>query len=123
MATTALSSSTSTALSTSAAATAAANKANAQKLLTSLGAGSGVDVSSLAQNLVSAEITPQKNIINSKITKNDSRVSGYSAVAFVVSELNTAFSALKDQTAFNSVTSSNSQSNAFSVTTTTAAAM
>lgn len=118
MATTAVSST-----ANSAADIAAANKAAAQKILTSLSAGSGVDTASLAQNLVSAEITPQKNIINSKITKNDSRVSGYSAVAFVVSELNTAFSALKDQTAFNSVTSSNSQSNAFSVTTTTAAAI
>lgn len=118
MATTAVSSKAS-----SAADIAAANKAAAQKILTSLSAGSGVDTASLAQNLVNAEITPQQNIINAKITKNDSRVSGYSAVAFVVSELNTAFGALKDQTAFNSVTASNSQSSAFSVTTTTAAAI
>jgi len=63
MATTALSSSTAAALSSSAAsnaATAAAtNKANAQKLITSLGAGSGVDVASLAQNLVDAERLPK----------------------------------------------------------------
>ena len=118
MATTAVTSKTS-----SAADIAAANKAAAQKILTSLNAGSGVDTASLAQNLVNAEITPQQNIINSKITKNDARVSGYSAVAFVVSELNTAFTGLKDQTAFNSVSASNSQSNAFSVTTTTSAAI
>jgi flagellar hook-associated protein 2 len=118
MATTAVSSTAS-----SAADIAAANKAAAQKILTSLSAGSGVDTASLAQNLVNAEITPQKNIINSKITKNDSRVSGYSAVAFVVSELNTAFTSLKDQSAFNSVVATNSQTNAFSVTTTTAAAI
>ena len=90
MATTAVTSKTS-----SAADIAAANKAAAQKILTSLNAGSGVDTASLAQNLVNAEITPQQNIINSKITKNDARVSGYSAVAFVVSELNTAFTGLK----------------------------
>ena len=121
MATTALSSSTSTALSTSAAATAAANKANAQKLLTSLGAGSGVDVSSLAQNLVSAERVPKENAINAKITKNESRISGYSALSFVLSGVKTAMTALKDQNNFNAVTATNSNTAAFSVTTSAAA--
>jgi flagellar hook-associated protein 2 len=102
---------------------AAANKASAQKIITSLNAGSGVDTASLAQNLVNAEKVPQQNALNAKITKNDSRVSGYSAVAFVLSELNTAFAALKDQSSFNSVSASNTQSNAFSVTTTTAASV
>jgi flagellar hook-associated protein 2 len=121
MATTALSSSTSTALSTSAAATAAANKANAQKLLTSLGAGSGVDVNSLAQNLVSAERVPKENAINAKITKNESRISGYSALSFVLSGVKTAMTALKDQNNFNAVTATNSNTAAFSVTTSAAA--
>jgi len=107
----------------SAADIAAANKAAAQKIITSLSAGSGVDTASLAQNLVNAEKVPQQNALNAKISKNDSRVSGYSAVAFVLSELNTAFTSLKDQTSFNSVSASNSQSSAFSVTTTTAAAV
>ena len=121
MATTALSSSTSAALSTSAAATAAANKANAQKLLTSLGAGSGVDVNSLAENLVSAERVPKENAINAKITKNDARISGYSALSFVLSGVKTAMAALKDQNNFNAVTATNSNTAAFSVTTSAAA--
>ncbi len=121
MATTALSSSTSSALASSAAATAAANKANAQKLLTSLGAGSGVDVSSLAQNLVSAERVPKENAINAKITKNESRISGYSALSFVLSGVKTAMTALKDQNNFNAVTASNSNTAAFGVTTSAAA--
>lgn len=100
---------------------ASANKAAAQKIITSLSAGSGVDTASLAQNLVNAEKVPQQNAINAKISKNDARVSGYSAMAFVASELNTAFTSLKDQSSFNSVSASNSQSSAFSVTTTTAA--
>ena len=121
MATTALSSSTSSALASSAAATAAANKANAQKLLTSLGAGSGVDVNSLAENLVSAERVPKENAINAKITKNESRISGYSALSFVLSGVKTAMTALKDQNNFNAVTASNSNTAAFSVTTSAAA--
>ena len=122
MATTAVSSAAASTVS-SAAEIAAANKAAAQKIITSLSAGSGVDTASLAQNLVNAEKVPQQNAINAKITKNDARVSGYSAVAFVLSELNTAFTSLKDKTSFNSVSASNSQSSAFSVTTTTAAAV
>jgi flagellar hook-associated protein 2 len=121
MATTALSSSTSSALSNSAAATAAANKANAQKLLTSMGAGSGVDVNSLAQNLVSAERVPKENAINAKITKNESRISGYSALSFVLSGVKTAMTALKDQNNFNAVTATNSNTAAFGVTTSAAA--
>ena len=115
MATTAVST-TSKAAST-AADIAAANRAAAQKLLTSLNAGSGVDVASLAQNLVDAEKTPQQNAINAKITKNEARVSGYAAISFVSSELNNAFTALKDQNNFSSLAATNSQPSAFAVTT------
>ena len=99
MATTAVSSTSSAASSAAsvAAATAAANRAAAQKLMTSLNAGSGVDVAALAQNLVDAEATPQKNAINAKITKNDGRVSGITASMFMLGELNTALADLKDK--------------------------
>ena len=116
MATAAVSSSTSTALTSSAAATKAANKAAAQKLITSLSAGSGVDVSALAQNLVDAERAPQENAINAKITKNESRVSGYSALSFVLGGVKTALTDLKDQNSFNSLVAGNSNPSAFTVT-------
>ena len=119
MATTALSSSTSSALASStptAAQTAAANKAAAQKLITSLSAGSGVDVASLAQNLVDAERVPQENAINTKITKNESRISGYAAMSFVLSNVKTALTDLKDQNSFTSLAASNSNPSAFTVT-------
>lgn len=117
--TSALSSATSTALASatpSAAQTAAANKAAAQKLITSLNAGSGVDVASLAQNLVDAERVPQANAINAKITKNESRISGYAAMSFVLSNVKTALTDLKDQNSFTSLTSNNSNPSAFTVT-------
>lgn len=112
---TSVSSATSTALSDAAAA-AKANKANAQKLLSALGAGSGVDTASLAQNLVDAERVPQENAINTKIAKNESKISGYSAISFVLKELKNSFSAMKVKSDFNAISVSNSDSNAFTVT-------
>ena len=122
MATNAVSSSSTTtsasAASTSAttsASIAASNKANAQKIMTSMGAGSGVDVTSLAQSLVNAEKIPKENEINTKISKNDARVSGYSAVMFMMTELNKAFTAIKDRNSFNSLSATNSNNSAFDV--------
>ena len=108
MATSITSNSTTTGTTTSLAAanaaasasTQAANRANAQKIITSLGSGSGVDVSSLAQNLTDAERIPKQNAINAKISKNEARISGYSAISYVMSQVQTAFNALKDERNF-----------------------
>ena len=54
----------STTTTSTAADIAKSNKANAQKIMNTLGAGSGVDVTSLAQNLVDAERVPKENMIN-----------------------------------------------------------
>jgi len=122
MATTAVSSSTGTTSTattngaTTAAQTAAANKAAAQSLISSLSAGSGVDVAALAQNLVNAERVPQENAINAKITKNDGRVSGITASMFMLSELNTALADLKDKKDFNSIAVSGGNSSAYTIT-------
>lgn len=78
-------------------------------------------MAALAQNLVEAERAPQANAINAKITKNDSKVSGLSAVMFMMSELKTALSAVKDKDSFNTVSAANSNSTAFNVTASTAA--
>ena len=94
----------------------AANKANAQAILTSLNAGSGVNVANLAQSLVDAEGAPQKNLINAKITKNESKISGLSSVMFMMSELKTKLTALKDRDSFNTVNASNSNTSAISIT-------
>ena len=101
--TTASASTGTTATPLTAAQLAEANKASAQKIISSLSAGSGVDVATLAQNLVSAEQTPQANAINAKIAKNEAKVSGISAVMFMMSELKNAMTALKDKDSFNSL--------------------
>jgi len=113
----ALSSTTASALASSPQAIAAANKANAQKLISSMGAGSGVDVASLAQNLVNAEQAPKAAAINGKISKNEARVSGYAAISYVMNGVQTAFAALKDQNSFNALNVDSSNSSAFTVTT------
>ena len=117
MATTAVSSTSATTATTTstAAQLAAANKASAQKIISSLSAGSGVDVASLAQNLVDAEKAPQANAINAKIAKNDAKVSGMSAVMFMMSELKNALTAVKDKDSFNSLTVTNSNSSAVGI--------
>jgi len=119
MATTAVSSTTATtgttATTSTAAQLAAANKASAQKIISSLSAGSGVDVASLAQNLVDAEKAPQENAINAKIAKNDAKVSGMSAVMFMMSELKNALTAVKDRDSFNTLNVTNSNAGALGV--------
>lgn len=86
-------------------------------LISALGAGSGVDVKALAQSLVDAEKTPRKDAIDKKIAKSEARISGYGALKFVVGEIKTKFAALDDLGDFSAMTVSNSQSAAFSVST------
>ncbi|MBU3709957.1 MAG: hypothetical protein FGM20_12765, partial [Burkholderiaceae bacterium] len=99
----------------------AANKAAAQRLLTSLSAGSGGDVASRAQNLVDAERGPKENAINAKISKNDNKISGLAAVKFMLDEFKTRLSELKDKTSYNSLAASNSNTSALNITTSNAA--
>ena len=89
--------------------------------ITALGAGSGVDVKSLAQSLVDVEKAPRKSLIDAKIKKSEGGVSGYAALKYVLSDLKTAFSNLKDQSAFNTVVPRVSQVSALTVTTTATA--
>ena len=78
-------------------------------IITTLGAGSGVDTKSLATSLVNAERAPKKAAIDAKITKATNNVSGYDAIKYVLGNLKTAFADLKDQSKFNSITPGNSQ--------------
>jgi flagellar hook-associated protein 2 len=120
MATTAISSAS--AASAAAIAAQAANKANAQKIITALSAGSGIDVAALAQGLVDAERAPQENLINSKISKNESRVSGYAAISFMLKAMNDSLTTLKDANSFNASSVSNSNTAAVGVTASAGAA-
>ena len=91
-------------------------------IVSTLGAGSGIDIKSLAENLVEAERAPRKQRIDDKIAQTEAKISGYSAVKFALSELKTAFEKLNDANDFASLKVSNSQPSALGVTTTSQAA-
>ncbi len=84
--------------------------------ISALGAGSGMDVKALATSLVEAERAPRKDVIDKKISKAEGGISGYSAIKFVLDGIKTSLMDLKDQSDFQSLTSRNSQSNAFNIT-------
>lgn len=85
-------------------------------IVQTLGAGSGIDVKSLAQSLVDAEKIPQKERIDAKITETEAKITGYGAVKFALSELKNAFAKINDASDFNSIQPSNTQPTAFSIT-------
>ena len=85
---TATTSTTSTAASTAAttSATSTSAKAAAGKIISTLSAGSGVDVNSLANSLVEAEKAPRKAEIDTKVSKAEGSISGYAAIKFVLGD-------------------------------------
>ena len=91
---------------------------NGSNLMSQLGAGSGVDTKSLAENLVNAEKQPQADAINGRITKTQSRISGLSAVMLSMDTLKTAFKTVDDPSDFNALSISNTNTSALSATST-----
>lgn len=98
-----------------------ATAVSSTNFLTSLGAGSGIDTKSLAQNLANAEIAPRKDLVTAQITKTEAKISAYGYIKTALADLQTAFSNLNDASDFSSLKSSNSQPSAFGVTTSTTA--
>jgi len=98
-------------------ATAAAN------VIKAMGAGSGIDIQSLAQSLVDAEKIPRQDAINKNISKNQAVISGYAAVKYALNNVKTAFDDLKNVSGLTSINASTNQSDVFTATTTTSAAL
>jgi flagellar hook-associated protein 2 len=115
---TSISSTTATPPATSSSASTSATKPN---VANKLGAGSGIDTSSLAGSLVDAERAPRAAAINKNIAKNDGIVSGMAAVKYVLSNLNTALADIKDVSDFKSFSISNSYTDYFTATATSSA--
>ena len=99
----------------------AAAKSAAADLVKALGSGSGVDVNSLANSLVAAEKAPRKAEIDAKVAKAEGGISGYAAIKYVLGDLQTAFTNLKNESSFNTLVPQISQPNAVSVTTSASA--
>lgn len=106
---------------TTSATTASSATTTAANVVSAMGAGSGIDTKSLANSLIAAEKAPRETAINKNITKNESLVSGFAAVKFALNNLKTAFDDLKDRSDFKSISATNSNTSAFSATTTSGA--
>jgi len=100
---------------TGSAATAATPSAG-QQILTALGGGSGIDVSSLAQNLVNAEKAPQQKLIQTRIDSCNAEISGFGSLLSAVTTLQTAFDVFKDPASLDSAYVQGLNTSAFSLT-------
>jgi flagellar hook-associated protein 2 len=87
---------------------------NTSIIVSSLGAGSGIDIKNLAQSLVEAERKPLKDRIDAKITKSEAKISGYGAVRAYLEPLKASLEKLKSASNFGTLSLSNSQPAAFS---------
>jgi flagellar hook-associated protein 2 len=87
-------------------------------IISTLGAGSGVDVKTLAQNLADAEIAPRKDLINTKISQTEAKISAYGYIKTALLDLQNAFKQLDDAADFASITPTVSQPNSVGVSTT-----
>jgi flagellar hook-associated protein 2 len=90
--------------------------------VSALGAGSGIDIKQLSNDLVEATRAPRQAIIDDKIAKSEARISGYGVLRFSIDELKRAFEGLNDLSDFSSLQANNSQPSAFSVVTAPTAA-
>lgn len=86
-------------------------------LVAALGAGSGVDVKALAKGLTEAEKAPRQAALQEKIDRQESRISGYSALMAGLSNFKSAVDEFDSTTDFAQVQVRNSATNAVSVTT------
>lgn len=89
---------------------------SSSSIVSTLGAGSGIDVKALAQSLVDAEKTPKKERIDAKIAQSEAKITGYGAVKFALSTLKTAFGKLNDASDFSAIKPSNTQPGALGIT-------
>lgn len=96
--------------------TTSSTTATKTNVLTTLGAGSGIDTKALAESLVEAERAPKKQRIDAKIAQTEARISGYGTLRFALSELKTAFAAVNDARDFQSLQVANTQASAVTVT-------
>lgn len=85
-------------------------------ILGMLGAGSGIDIQTLAKNLTEAERAPRQAVIDRNIERTEARIEGLSVLALVASGLRDAFAALKDKSDFGRMEVRNGAPTVFSLT-------
>lgn len=88
---------------------------NSTNFVTALGAGSGIDLKSLATQLAEAEKKPRADALNKKITVAQNQITGYGALKLALSDLKTAFSKINDADDFASVKASSNRPSAVGI--------
>ena len=86
-----------------------------------LGAGAGFDTKKIVEALVNAEKVPQESRINSKIAESEAKISGLGQAVSILNVVKDAASRLIDAKDFKTFAVSNSQTSAFTATSTTSA--
>ena len=86
-----------------------------------LGAGAGFDTKKIVEALVNAEKVPQESRIKSKIAESDAKISGLGQAVSILNVVKDAASRLNDAKDFKTFAVSNSQTSAFTATSTTSA--
>jgi flagellar hook-associated protein 2 len=86
-----------------------------------LGAGAGFDTKKIVEALVNAEKVPTESRINSKIAEAEDKISGLGKAVSILNVVKDAASRLNDAKDFKTFAVSNSQTKAFSATSTSSA--
>lgn len=83
--------------------TAGSAASNTSNIVSALGAGSGIDIKSLAQNLVNVEKQPRADAITKKITKEEGRISGIAAINGAIKKISDSFESIRSAKAFGAI--------------------
>ena len=87
-----------------------------------LGAGSGINIKDLAEQLTAAERAPRQEIIDRNIGRTEARISGLSVLSLIASGMRDAAAQLNDRSDFNRIEVRNGAPQSFAVEAGTAAA-
>ena len=84
----------------------------ASQILTTLGAGSGIDIHKMAQDLTDVEKLPKQEQINNNITSTNAQISGYGLVTYQLGILKGAFEGINDASEMATSTSTSTNTTA-----------
>lgn len=86
----------------------------ASQILTTLGAGSGIDIFKMSRDLTDVEKLPKQEKINESIVETEAQVSAYALVSYQLAVLKQSFEGLNDANEMATNTSSSTNSTAVS---------
>ena len=103
-------------MSTDATNSSSSSSTAAQQILTTLGAGSGIDIFKMSRDLTDVEKLPKQEKINDNISATEAQISAYGLVSYQLGVLKQSFEGLNDanEMATNTSSSTNATAASFS---------